>query len=292
MALEHWVGLATSARIGGKLMTRLLAHFGSVEAVFEADEDELQVVSGIGVKIAAAIIGVDLNQIAVSLTAWEQSGIKILTWESPDYPANLLQNDDAPPVLFLRGTLHPSDKRAVAIIGTRKATPDFLQIAHRLGYDLAERGFTVISGLALGIDTAAHKGALAAGGRTLAVLGSGLDQVYPPQNLSLSEQMIDCGGLLSELHPHTVVNAQNLIARNRIVSTLGKGVIVVQTEMKGGSMNTARRALSNNQRVLAVVGGGEGCDYLLGKKAHPIHPNWIVWDQLLPLLDSPPDSVA
>jgi DNA processing protein len=145
---------------------------------------------------------------------------------------------------------------------------------------LAKRDWTVVSGLALGIDAAAHQGALDAGGRTLAVLGCGVLRMYPPANLSLAESILKHGSVLSEFHPESGVNAQNLVARNRVTSGLSCAVIVVQSGEDSGSMSTARRAWQQGRIVFAVTGGDQGCEALLEQGAEPLDPAALNWDHL------------
>jgi DNA processing protein len=211
----------------------------------------------------------------------DQAGIRVITWEDATlYPQNLLLCDDAPPVLFTRGNPQPSDSRAVAIIGTRTPRPESAELAQTLAYELASRGWTIVSGLALGIDAAAHHGALAANGRTLAVLGSGLMRVYPPANHDLAHRIAADGVLLSELHPDEKVSPQHLIARNRITSGLSRAVIVVQSGEDSGSMSTARRARQQGRTVFAVLGGDAGCEALLADGAHALEPAALDFDAL------------
>ncbi len=276
----YWVALATAGRIGGKTITHLLAYFGSLDNVFHASREELQEVPLIGPATAAAIAEIDLGAAEAACQHFAQRGIDIVTWEHPDYPPNLLLCDDAPPALFVQGKLKAADSRAVAIVGTRSPRPESAELAHQLGLELARRSWTIVSGLALGIDAAAHRGALEAGGRTLAVLGCGVLRMYPPANLSLAESILKQGAVLSEFHPDTGVNAQNLIARNRITSGLSRAVIVVQSGEDSGSMSTARRAAQQGRAVLAVTGGDQGCDALLANGAEALEPNRLNWDAL------------
>lgn len=280
MSKLHWVALATRARIGGKTLTRLLRHFGSLSAVLQADVSELIQVPYIGQQTARAIKEVDLNIIEQQLNHFTNDGIQVITWEDPDYPVNLLHCDSAPPVLFVKGKLLPTDGRAVAIVGTRQPGEESLELAHDLGKEMAARGWVVVSGLAIGIDTAAHQGALEAGGRTLAVLGSGLQAIYPQRNTKLADSITVGGAVLSEVHPEAMVSPQNLIARNRIASGLSKAVIVVQSGLNGGSMSTVRHALNQGRALYAVVGGGAGCDLLIEQGAAPLVPGQIDWDSL------------
>ncbi len=237
-------------------MTALLRHFGSVEAVLAASAQELMRVRGVGPQTAAAICNLNVAAVEDELTRFAAQGIAVLTWEDAEYPANLLHCTDAPPVLFVRGALTPQDGRAAAIIGTRTPAPESARLAERTAAMLAERGWTIVSGLALGIDAAAHYGALQAGGRTLAVLGSGVASVYPSAHKQLAEAIAQQGALLSEVHPLATVSRQSLIARNRITSGLSRAVILVQSGgADSGSMSTVRRALEQGRAVLSIGDG-------------------------------------
>ena len=280
MSKVHWVALATAARVGGKTVTRLLERFGTLEAVFEVTPDELIRVPHIGGQTARAIASIDLEAVEADLEGLSRRGIQVLTWEDTAFPANLLRCEDAPPVLFVRGTLSATDAQAVAIVGTRTPSPKSAELAKRLAFELASRRWTIVSGLALGIDGAAHEGALASGGRTLAVLGSGIERLYPPQHVHLAQAVEEKGALLSELHPSVTVSPQGLIARNRITSGLSRAVIVVQSGQDSGSVSTARRAWGQGRTVFAVTGGDAGCDTLLQSGAEAIPPDQIDWDGL------------
>src|SRR5262249_7970606 len=190
-----------------------------------------------------------------------------------DYPANLRPVGDAPPLLFVRGTLQLEDDRSVAIVGTRQPSLQGIQNAEDLGRGLAERGVTIVSGLAPGIATAAQRGALqAAEGRTLAVPGSGLRAIYPPENIPLAEKIASRGALLSEVNPNTVVNRQNLWARNRIVSGLSRAVIVVEAAERSGSLSTAEAARRQGRLVFAVPGSpGTGALVVTGAEVLDPH---------------------
>ncbi|MBN1428462.1 MAG: DNA-processing protein DprA [Anaerolineae bacterium] len=280
MSKAHWVALSTGARVGGKTITRLLSHFGSLEAIFEATPDQLTQVQRVGSQTATAISQINLSEIDGKLKALAARGITVLTWEDAAYPANLLHCDDAPPVLFTRGEVVADDARAVALVGTRQPSSRGLALARRLAYELGTRGWTIVSGLALGIDTASHMGALEAGARTLAVLGSGLDRLYPPANTKLAERIICSGALLAEVHPQVSVSPQNLMARNRITSGLSRAVIVVEAQTDGGSVSTAHRAWQQKRAVFAVAGSDAGCDGLIREGADAIPPEGIDWDDL------------
>ncbi len=286
MSRVHWIALAVGAGVGGRTVTRLLACFGSLEAVFAATPDELMQVPQVGPHTAQAIACVDLAAIEMEVSQLAAQGIQAITWEDPHYPTNLLLSNDAPPVLFVRGVIRSEDARAVAVVGTRTPTPPSRELARHIGRNLAMRGWTVVSGLAVGIDTAAHQGALDVGGRTLAVLGSGVANVYPPQNRALAEAIEQCGAVICEVHPLAAVSRQHLSARNRITSGLSRAVIVVQSGEDSGSINTARRAQSQGRTVFAVIGGDAGCKSLLAEGAVALRPDAVDWGALSAQLDA------
>jgi DNA processing protein len=280
MSKVHWVALAMTGRVGGKTIVRLLQHFASLEAVLAASADELKRVPHVGEATARAISMIDLPGIEALCMELARQGIEVITVEDIRFPINLLKCDDAPPVLFARGAFEKCDSRAVAIVGTREPRRESAELAYSLGCELGARGWTVISGLALGIDAAAHRGALAAEGRTIAVLGSGLRRLYPPLHEGLAEQIAACGAVISELHPDEQVSAQTLIARNRITSGLSRAVIVVQSGEDSGSMSTARKARQQNRDVFAVTGGDSGCEALLASGAEALNSDSIDYDEL------------
>lgn len=291
MSKTYWVAFALIGGVGGKTITRLLQHFGSLEAALDASYNDLIRVPNIGTATANAIKQIDLSQIESLCQQWKQSGIHTITWQDGAlYPPNLLLCDDAPPVLFARGTPQASDSRAIAIIGTRTPRPESEELAYRLGSELAAHGWTIVSGLALGIDAAAHQGALDVNGRTVAVLGSGLMRVYPPANHELAHRIAASGVLFSELHPEEKVSPQHLIARNRITSGLSRAVIVVQSGEDSGSMSTARRARQQGRTVFAVLGGDSGCDALLADGAIPVESAGLNFDALHDKLSKLPIS--
>jgi len=280
MSKVHWLALTQIVGIGGVTARRLLARFGSVEAVFEATVEELDAVPRISKRMARAIKEAPLGRLEAELLSLSNEGIAVLTWDDEDFPANLRAAADAPPLLFVRGSIVPEDERAVAIVGTRQPSAEGLEIAEMLGRELAARGLTVVSGLALGIDTAAHRGALAAGGRTLAVLGSGLRAVHPRSNTGLAERIAAQGAVLSELRPSTSVSARHLMARDRITSGLSRAVIVVEAGERSGSLDTAARARKQGRLILAVDIGSAGTSRLLREGAEPVPARDINFDGL------------
>jgi len=289
MSRVHWLALTHIPGVGGATLRRLLERFGSIEGIFAADPAELARVPRLSERAIAALQGVSLEAVEAEMAALAEAGIALLTWEDPDYPASLHDLSDPPPVLFLRGTIRPQDERAVAIVGSRRAGEHGLGVARRLGKALAARGLTVVSGLALGIDTAAHEGALETpGGRTLAVLGSGLGVIHPRENRALAERIVACGTLLSELRPDTPPRGLYLMARDRIIAALSRAVIVVEAEERSGSLDTARRARRLGRPVLACL-GSPGTEALLRAGAERLDPEAIDLDALARRLQNPPE---
>jgi DNA processing protein len=276
----HWLALSTLPGIGGTTARRLIERFGSVDAVFEAPDAELQQVPRLTAEVVAHLRAISLDALEGELASLADEGLQVVTWDDPDYPANLRQVSDAPPVLFVRGDLRAGDAQAVAIVGTRQPTSQAVTLARTLARELARRGLTIVSGLAVGIDTAAHRGALQApGGRTLAVPGSGLRTIHPRENVPLAEAITARGALLSELHPNTPARGASLMARDRIVSGLSQAVIVVEAGEKSGSLDTAAKALRQGRLLLAVP-GSPGTQALLTGGAEPLDPQTADLDRL------------
>ncbi|MBM3134372.1 MAG: DNA-protecting protein DprA [Chloroflexi bacterium] len=280
MGKVHWLALSIIPGIGGATARRLVEHFGSAEAVLDASAEELQRLPRLTAEVVARLRAVSLEDLEAELTALSDEGLQVVTWDDDDYPANLRLVSDAPPVLFVRGELQPDDAQAVAIVGTRQPTPPAATLAETLARELAGRGLTIVSGLALGIDTAAHRGALQpAEGRTLAVLGSGLRAIHPRQNLPLAEAIAQRGALLSELHPATPPLGPNLMARDRLISGLSRAVIVVEANEKSGSLDTAAKARRQG-RLLFAVPGSPGTQALLAGGAEPLDLRPTALDEL------------
>ena len=252
--LRYWLGFNLVRGIGPVRLRMLLDFFGDIQSAWEAPERALH-----DVKLDRRSLRnflklrhqVDLDEV---LRQVERAGAQVLTWDTPDYPALLRQIDGAPPVLFVRGTLTPADEWSVAMVGTRKATVYGREVAHRLAIDLVQNRVTLVSGLARGIDSIVHKAALEAGGRTLAVLGSGVDYIYPAEHRKLAEAIVENGALISDYPLGTRPEAANFPARNRIISGLSLGVVVVEAGMKSGALITADFALDHGRDVFAVPG--------------------------------------
>jgi DNA processing protein len=249
------VRLSLVSGVGPLLRKALLERFGTPAAVLAASKDELQSVHGIGPKIASQIVAArDEIDAVAELELAAEHGIDVLTEASPTYPRPLRQIHDPPGVLFRRGQPNPQDEMAVAIVGTRHATRYGLAQAERLAASLARTGFTVVSGLARGIDAAAHRGAMEAGGRTIAVLASGLLEIYPPEHVNLADEVAASGYLVSESPPRMVPLSGAFPQRNRIISGLSVGTIVVEAPDRSGALITARHAYEQGREVFAVPG--------------------------------------
>lgn len=285
------VRLALVSGVGPRHRQDLLARFGSPAAVLAAGSAELQSVGGIGPKIAARIVTArDEIDAAAELRIAADHGIDVLTESGPDYPRPLHQIHDPPGVLFRRGAYLPQDELAIAIVGTRHATRYGLAQAERLAGGLARVGFTVVSGLARGIDAAAHRGALAAGGRTIAVLASGLLQIYPPEHDRLAGDVATSGCLLSEAPPQMVPLSGAFPQRNRIISGLSVGTIVVEAASRSGALITARHAYEQGREVFAVPGPidsrlSHGCHALIKDGAKLVESIDDVLAELGPLAE-------
>lgn len=248
------LGLSLVPGLGAVRIERLVVHFGSPEAAWAAPREALAGVPGIGCAIAAAIVtarggdGVDQE-----LRRAAALGAAVVTWLDPGYPSRLRRIHASPPVLYVRGTLR-DDRPAVAIVGTRRATPYGLGVAERLAAALAEQNVTIISGLARGIDAAAHRSVVRAGGSTVGVLGCGVDVAYPPEHRALMDAMRVRGALVAEASMGAPPARGAFPARNRIISGLADAVIVVEGDANSGALITARQAQAQGRTVFAVPG--------------------------------------
>jgi DNA processing protein len=251
---KFWVALSRIPRIGSARAARLQTYFGTMEAAWRANANDLRAAGMDQTTVTSIISGrssIDPDQEMAKL---EKAGVQALCWADEDYPARLREVDDNPPVLYVRGELRQEDGWAVAVVGTRRATPYGRQAAEHFATDLARHRITVISGLARGVDAIAHRAALAAGGRTIAVLACGLDMVYPPENAKLAQEITHQGALVSDYPLGTQPRSEFFPRRNRILSALSLGVLVVEGDVDSGSLITARRALDQNREVFAVPG--------------------------------------
>jgi len=257
-SLQAWLWLRSIQGLGSATLTKLVLQFGSPEAVQSASLSELTTQEGVSLAIARAIRQSPdhqfLRESEREIEQWEKGSYTILTIIDPSYPSRLKMISDPPPLLYVTGQLQPADQWAVAIVGSRHGTPAGCAITRQLSGNLAALGFTIVSGLARGIDGAAHQGALAVEGRTVAVLGCGIDRTYPPEHHSLRQQIESHGAILSEFSPGTPVRGPHFPQRNRLISGLCLGVVVTEAALRSGSLITARLALEQNREVFAVPG--------------------------------------
>lgn len=251
----YWLGLRRVRGVGPRISRLLLERFGSAEKVFAASEAEI-VETGIPRPTARNILEfTDFAPLERELCELPRIGARLVKWTEPDYPVNLRHIADPPPYFFLRGSIAANDAQCVAVVGARAASDAGRRMAQRLGLELAAAGFTIVSGLARGVDSEAHQGALDANGRTIAVMGCGVDIIYPPENRKLADAMVENGGaLISELPLGTPPIAENFPPRNRLISGLCLGVVIVEAAEKSGSLITARMALEQDRQVFAVPG--------------------------------------
>jgi DNA processing protein len=251
---QAWIAWSGVPGVGPATFRRLLERFGSAEQAWRAPLAELQRL-GFTERVLASVRakrrGDWPQRVAARL---EALGARALAWSDPEYPERLKHIGSPPIVLYVRGALQPSDDWAVAVVGTRRATVYGRDMTERIVAELAANGVTIVSGLARGIDSHAHRAALEAGGRTLAVLGSGIDVVYPPENARLAEAIVASGALVSELPPGARPDARHFPLRNRIISGLARAVLVVEAPEDSGALITADCALDQGRDVLAVPG--------------------------------------
>ena len=294
--LESSLRLSLVPGVGPRLGQALLDRFDTADAVLSATAAELRGVSGVGEKVCRAIITArDHIDAAAELDFCRRRGIAVLTQADPDYPRLLREIHDPPGVLFSKGELAPQDGLAIGIVGTRHATRYGLQQAGRLAGELARTGLTIISGLARGIDAAAHRGALEAGGRTIAVLGGGLARIYPPEHIELAHEITAAGALLSEAPPRFEPRGATFPQRNRLISGLSLGVIIVEAPSRSGALITARHAYEQGREVFAVPGpidsrNSRGCHRLIRDGAKLVESIDDVLEELGPLVEPTPDE--
>lgn len=283
-----WIGLNMIPGLASARIKKLLGYFGSPEKIFCSSQDELMKVPGIGKEFAGRIT--DFNpekEVGKELLLAEKKKVKIITLQDEKYPPRLREIFDPPIVLYVRGELLPEDENAVAIVGTRHPSFYGKVVAEDLGKKLSERRVTVVSGMARGIDTASHRGALSGEGRTAAVLGCGVDVCYPPENAKIMESIAEKGAVLSEFPMGTAPEKGNFPRRNRVISGMSMGVIVVEAAQKSGSLITASLALEQGREVFAVPGKVDsprsvGTNELIKEGAKLVHDVDDVIEEILP----------
>jgi DNA processing protein len=253
--LRYWLAINLIPDIGPVRARRLLSAFGNPETLFTMPSGELMGVEDIGEERAGRIAGFkEWDRVDREIEVAAQNDVRIVTMDDHLYPLLLRGLSDAPPVLYVRGNLQETDRYAVAVVGSRRSTHYGMQVSERLACDLASRGLTIVSGMARGVDSASHRGALRAKGRTLAVLGSGIDVLYPPENRGLMRAISSSGAVVSEFPFGTLPERGNFPRRNRIISSLSLGVVVVEAAVDSGSLITVRYALEQGREVFAVPG--------------------------------------
>ncbi|MBX3038745.1 MAG: DNA-processing protein DprA [Anaerolineales bacterium] len=283
---KYWIGFNLIKGIGAVRMQNLVAYFGDLESAWNADANELAQ-SGLGAKLVEKVVGarkdINLNQVWAKI---EAQGIKIVTWADEEYPNRLREIDQPPPILYIRGEYLQDDLFAVAIVGTRKVTAYGRQVTEEIASFLASNGITVISGLARGVDAIAHQTTLQVGGRTIAVLGSGVDKIYPPEHRGLAEEMMKRGAIISDYAVGTPPDASNFPPRNRIISGLSLAVVVIEAAETSGALITAEFAAEQGREIFAVPGSilapqSKGTNRLIQKGALPL----LTPDDLMQALD-------
>jgi DNA processing protein len=266
--LRYWIGFSKVPGIGSARLRTLLNYYGQIEAAWQANAGELRAI-GLDRRSVENLVRMrDELDLAAELDQLAHLNVSVLTWDSPDYPDLLHNIHSPPPVLYVRGRLLPQDEWALAVVGTRRATVYGKDCTRFFVRGLVENGITVVSGLAYGIDTEAHHSALKAGGRTIAVLGCGVDVVYPPENQKLSEAIIEQGALLSEYPLGTKPESGNFPQRNRIISGLSLGTLLIEGALRSGARITTDFALEQGREVFAVPGpilrkSSEGPNHLI-----------------------------
>ncbi len=282
----YWLALSLTAGLGPTRIKKLIEHYGTAERVFEATLTELEATGMRAVSAQSIATGKSLELALEECRKATEAGARIISLSDPEYPSRLKEIYDPPVILFVKGSVEVLAQPGIAMVGTRHPTPYGSGMAERLSTDLAARGLVIISGLARGIDTASHRGAVAAKGKTVAVLGTGIDVMYPKENTRLTEQIVALGGaLISEFPVGTFPAPQNFPIRNRIISGMSAGVLVVEAAEYSGTRITSRLALEQNRDVYAVPGNvtnknSWGPNTLIKQGAKLIATWEDVWEEL------------
>lgn len=253
-SFEALIGLNMVSDIGSVRLAKLLEFFGKPENIFKAPLEKLMQVSDIGKEIATQIVSLKIEDLGKELTLAKKHNLKIITFEDGDYPVSLKNIPGAPIVLYIKGKLKDEDRLAIGIVGSRRASFYGLTSAQKFASKLSQKGFTIVSGMARGIDTYAHKGAIEAQGRTIAVMGSGFNHIYPKENKELVEDIARNGAVISEFPIDMLPLKQNFPRRNRIISGLSLGLLVVEAAKNSGALITADFALEQGRDVFALPG--------------------------------------
>ena len=289
-ALRDLICLTMVPGVGPHTSRALLDRFGTPGGVLNASVAALREVPGVGPKVAEKVARARVEQDAgAELERCRHAGVSVVPRGDAAYPPSLEEIPDPPPLLYVLGSIEPRDQIAIALVGSRHCTPYGIRMAERLASSLARVGITIVSGLARGIDAAAHRAALKAGGRTLAVLANGLAQVYPPEHEELARDVSAAGALLSEMPMGQQPLAGLFPQRNRIISGLCLGVVVVEATPRSGSLSTAKHAVEQNREVFAVPGPADslpsrGCHYLIRDGARLVETVDDILEELGPLV--------
>jgi DNA processing protein len=276
--------------IGPVFSRKLLSVFETPERIFTTGINDLLSVEGIGSNRAKNIKDFSSwAEVEKQIKGLEKKGIRTVSLDNASYPEMLREIEDAPVVLYMKGDIQPHDRYAIAIVGSRKPTPYGTSVAETISEELASMGFTIVSGMARGIDSLSHRGALRAGGRTIAVLGSGLDVPYPPENKGLMDKIVSSGCVMSEFPPGAPPDKENFPRRNRLISGLSLGVLIVEATSDSGSLITAEYALEQGREVFAVPGNitsstSEGTNELIKKGAILTRKAEDIVEDLAPVL--------
>lgn len=284
----YWLALSLTPGVGSTLMRRLLDRFKTPEAVFHAPQKELLKIEGLGEKVAQEIRKGPLEKaVQRELYLLREIGGRVITLKDEEYPKRLRDIYDPPALLYVRGELKKEDELAVSIVGSRKTTPYGRWFTEKVSQELARYGVTIVSGMARGIDSLAHWGAISGGGRTIAVLGCGVDVIYPSENRNLFAKIIDHGAILSEFPIGSPPEGGHFPRRNRIISGLSIGVVVAQASEKSGSLITAGYALEQGREVFAVPGNvgtesSRGTHRLIKEGAKLVESSEDILEEILP----------
>lgn len=298
---QAWLGFNLVAGIGPVRTRQLLERFGSLADAWQASPEALSAAADVDARTLQNFVEVrrrvDLDR---ELARIDQLGVSLITWQDEEYPsllAELRAIDEAPPLLYSRGSLTTADESALAVVGTRKATPYGLQVTQQFARKLAARRLTIVSGLARGIDTEAHRAALEVDGRTIAVLPGGIDVVFPPQNRALAEQIAHHGALVTSFPLGTQAESKNFPPRNALISGLARGVLVTEASVDSGAMLTVTAATRHGRDVFAVPGNitahnSAGVNQLIRDGAVMVMEAQDVLDVLKPGTSAPPADLA
>lgn len=282
---KYWLGFNLVRHLGGARLKDLVAIFGTARDAWEASERELRETSLNKQALNALLETRQTLDLDEEMAKVQAAGAYLVTWADSSYPENLRQIPDSPPVLYVKGSLVPSDVLALGIVGTRRASRYGFDAANRMAYWLSKQGVTIVSGMAQGIDTAAHQGALEAEGRTIAIMGCGVDIVYPRENEELAQRIIENGAIVSEFPLGMPPTGSNFPRRNRIISGLSFGVLVAEAPLGSGALITAESALEQGRDVFAVPANifnplGTGCNRLIQEGAKLVMKAADILDEL------------